>query len=96
MARFTKASLKSFIRKNQESLYILQKTSFNWMTDGVDETGKKDYRKIEPSEIDFNKQYNYWIDGLWMVWGSRNTFELINDKTIEIYNCCWKALLKTI
>lgn len=90
--KFTRASLKSFIKKNINSLYIKEKSSFNGMSDCVEE--KEDFfTKVDSSKIDFNTKYSFWISWLWLTW-SRDFFTIMEDWTIEICNCCGTSYLK--
>ena len=95
MKKFTKSSLKSFIKTNKDNLYIKIQSSFNWMIDCVENKENPELIKIDPETIDFSKQNSFWINWLWLVPWSRNSF-WINWKEIEIYNCCGSCILTTL
>lgn len=92
-SKITLATVKSFIRKN-EALFILCKSSFDGMTDGVEtirgarfEPAVKTTRFVENT---------LGIEGAWVVGGSRNYFRpFISDEFvgIEVFNCCGSFVL---
>lgn len=92
--KITRATLKSFIKKNINDLYVLEKSSFDGMIDCVSESNKAP-RKVDPSEVDFNVDRTYGIEGLWTVGraGGRggDYFTYHEDEVfvgINVYNCC--------
>lgn len=95
MKKFTKATLKKFIKDNAEKLYIRVDTSFDWMTDWVESTWNKAIKKIDSEKIDFTNDYTFWIEWLWLVWWSRDRFEQKENK-VKIWNCCGSCLLVAI
>ena len=93
MTKITKATLKSFIKKNTNELYIGVKSSFDGMQDCVMDD-EKTFSKAQFS-AEYEK-YNLGIKGLWLVGGSRNLFDSYEDETfkgIEVYNCCGSQIL---
>lgn len=92
--KITKATFKSFIKKNLDNLYLKTKSSFNPMCDGVEYMGKADFLKA-----DLAKSYsenNCGIEGVWLVGSSGNSFELFDSELfegIEVYNCCGSFIL---
>lgn len=91
--RITLATIKSFIKKNQNGLYIKTKSDFNGMTDCVEEV-KSDFKRISPAKT--ASQYNLGITGAWFVGSSRDYFTKYEDDFMvgyEIYNSCGSFIL---
>lgn len=91
--KITKATLKSFIKKNKDNLFIKVTSSFDGMTDCVQRV-EDNFKKVD--NIDFNDSHSLGIRGLWLVGKSRNCFEEWEDKEykgIEIYNCCGTSII---
>lgn len=90
--RITLATVKSFIKKNPE-LYFRLKSSFNGMTDGVEDV--KD--QLSPAtRTENNLSYTLGIEGAWFVGGSRDYFSNYSDGTyegIEVFNSCGSFIL---
>tara|TARA_R110000822_G_scaffold308177_1_gene435888 strand:+ start:164 stop:529 length:366 start_codon:yes stop_codon:yes gene_type:complete len=94
--KITLATIKSFIKKNKDNLYIKTESSFNGMTDGVDSCYDQSISKA--TYTDENNKYNLGIPGAWFVGSSRNSFyysEIGPFKGYEVYNCCGKFYLLT-
>ena len=88
--KITKATFKSFIRKNAGELYIKNLSSFDGMTDCVERIEGAQFRPVNVSEINCPSN-TCGIAGVWLVGGSRNSFTLYDDgeyQGIECYNCC--------
>lgn len=88
MPKITKATLKSFINKNRDKLFIREKSSYCGMIDGL-EYSNEGFKKAEQSER--QEKYSLGVKGVWLVGGSRNSFSSYNDENfsgIEVYNCC--------
>lgn len=91
--KITRATLKSFIKKNQDNLFIKVTSSFDGMTDCVQEV-EDNFKKVD--NIDFNDSHSFGIRGLWLVGESRDYFKEWEDKEykgIEIYNCCGTSII---
>ena len=97
MAKITKATIKSFIRKNIDNIYIQVNTKFNGMTDGVeaiDNNGfyqAKDADHYAREKAADHKDYTMGIPGAWFVGQGNDRFQAYeNDNFIgyEVYNCC--------
>lgn len=89
MRKATMATVKSFIRKNADSLHILTKSSFDGMTDGCESTGQKEFSPVKKSEQFFKN--NLGIAGAWFVGSSRDSivpFDANGYTGFSIYNCC--------
>ena len=88
MAKITAATIKSFIRKNQGSLYIKVRSSFDGMTDGLAYYDNGFTEAKEDTELVRN---TWGVRGAWFVNGSRDYFEAYqegNYKGYHIFNAC--------
>lgn len=87
--KITKATFKSFLKKNQGNLYVQNKSSFDGMTDCVESCSDQSWGKAQSAEH-FHEN-NLGIQGVWLVGGSRDWFSPFNDGKftgIDVYNCC--------
>lgn len=94
--KITRATLKSFIKKNEGNLFVKVKSSFDGMVDGMRDV-EMDWKKVE-GEINFDDRYNFGIGGIWVVGESRDFFEEYEDenyKGIRISNCCGVSIIAT-
>ena len=95
MGKFTKSSLKKFVRENINDFYIWVSSSFSGMTDCVEQR-ELEFVKVDPSKVDFDIEHDWWINWLRIVGESNDSFN-IYDKWwyfwYEIFNCCWKSIL---
>ena len=90
--KHTLASVKSFIRKNRDNLYIRNLSDFDGMTDCVESSNDKQFRKVEPAPEHMGGN-TLGIRGAWFVFQSRDTFSpLLSDAGeligYHVYNCC--------
>jgi hypothetical protein len=87
MAKITKATVKSFIKKNSDNLFINVKSVFDGMIDGcVSFNGG--FIKVEKIDGHANEM---GICGAWFVGQSRDYFREYEDNSflgIEVYNSC--------
>lgn len=99
MKRITLATIKSFIRKNRENLFINVTSSFDGMHDCcVGQNGG--WQKAEEDKTD-SKQSDYHertqrIKGAWFVGSSRDSFSEYNKggyRGFSIYNSCGSFIL---
>jgi hypothetical protein len=93
--KITRATLKSFIKKNQGKLLINNKTNFDGMVDCVMPCDDKGFRPIKSDDRPDN-QYTLGICGCWLVGSSGDLFTVYDDgvhQGIEIYNCCGSFIL---
>ena len=91
--KITKATIKSFIRKNEDKLYIQVKSKFDGMTDMVD-TVKDNFSLVE--KIDRNILNTMGMNGAWFVNDSRDYFGIYEDEDFKGYtisNCCGSFIL---
>ncbi len=89
MAKITKATVKSFIRKNIDDMYINVRGSFDGMTDGIE--GKNTgFMRVQPTIINIDNTLG--VDGAWFVNNGRDYFQAYEDengyKGIAVSNCC--------
>jgi hypothetical protein len=92
MAKVTLRTIKSFINKNRNNLYIMNKSDFNGMVDCVMPSEDKSFRKAEEGDRD----NELGIKGAWFVGSSRDYFEEYNFgefKGYEVSNCCGNFVL---
>ena len=88
MAKITKATFKSFIKKNRESLHINVKSKFDGMIDGC---RNENYGFVKANDAEHNNEHNLNIQGVWLVGGSRDYFREYSKNGmsgIEVSNCC--------
>lgn len=94
MKKVTKATLKSFIKKNEGKLFIRSKSSFDGMVDGC--TNESDRGFKSASKANEYGKYNLGYKGLWLVGSSGNYFNSYEDDKfvgIEVYNCCGNSIV---
>lgn len=94
MAKVTKATFKSFIKKNEGKLFIRQKSSFDGMVDGCTSDCYRGFKQATPA-TDYEK-HNVGYRGIWLVHGSGNYFRPYEDDKfmgIELYNCCGQSIV---
>lgn len=92
--KITLSTVKSFIRKNREHLYINVKSSFDGMTDGVEQLHNGFVKTEQDKTESLNSSYyksTQGINGAWFVGSSRDyftAFENENFKGYEVSNAC--------
>lgn len=92
MAKITRATFKSFIKKNINDLYINNKSSFDGTVDCVMPINNG-WRKATQIKED---NYTLGINGIWLVGHGDDYFvDYQNDiyKGYEVYNCCGSFIL---
>lgn len=88
MKKITKATFKSFVRKNIEKLFIKTRMDFDSSDDCLRNV-EYSFRKAEKK--DQYETYNLGISGIWLVNSTINFFSSYEDnlyKGIEVANCC--------
>lgn len=86
--KITLATFKAWIRKNPGFL-IMHKSSFDGMIDGISYDSRAEFKA--PSSAAFPCDNNLGYAGIWLVGGSRNSFDAYDKNGfvgIEVYNCC--------
>ena len=97
MKKATRATFKSFIRKNRENLLVKLGSRFSGMTDMVEEV--KD--EFSPAETARNfHENNFGYRRVWLVGGGRDIFKRFETDELtglNVYNACgefWVAVKK--
>lgn len=97
MSKITMATVKSFIRRNEGKLYIRTKSSFDGMTDCVQQCSDRDWTSVQPSDeggfLDNAKgrSNTLGIRGAWFVGQSRDYLKPVSEGSFtgfHVYNCC--------
>lgn len=103
MTKPTIATVKSFIRKNADNIFINVKSSFDGMTDGVEQLrdGFKPLQKNERQGVfttDHNSNPSLGFNGIWFVGDSRDyvqPYENENMQGYEVSNSCGSWIVAT-
>lgn len=92
--KITLATIKSFLRKNEGSLFVSHGYSFDGMTDCYQPSRDKSIKTLEGS-FDKDAKSTLGFTDLWFVGGSRDNFypkEIeangVKYAGFEVYNCC--------
>lgn len=97
MARITLSTVKKFIRDNaQKGLFVKSVSSFDSMTDSVEQKEGSTFSRVVPESIDFKKENDLGIDGLWLVRESRDFFYEFDQngmKGYRISNSCGVSII---
>ena len=94
MSKITKATFKSFIRKNKGELFISVRATFDGMVDCVTSAGDNTFKLCTENNEFIKNQCG--ITGVWLVGGSRDYFNQYKDtiyEGIEVSNCCGSFIL---
>lgn len=89
MKKTTVATLKSFIKKNKDSLLIKAKSSFDGMYDCVMPIEGACFKKAELTTGFMDNTLG--IKGVWIVTGGRDYVKPYSNDAVEgleVYNCC--------
>jgi S-adenosylmethionine/arginine decarboxylase-like enzyme len=92
--KITLATLKSFAKRNSEKLFVKECSSFDGMTDCVENCNDNSWK--ETSIIDKTNYYKTGINGVYTVGDSRDYFSLYEDSEyigIDVYNSCGNSIL---
>mgnify|MGYP003136569115 FL=1 len=98
MKKITRTTIKSFIKKNFDDLYISTRSRFNGMIDCVDRCEDQSFHKVERDERERFYDSSLGIKNAYFVGSSRDYFEQYNRdgfKGYEIYNCVGSFVLAT-
>ena len=93
MAKITKSTVKSFIRKNFDNLYINVKSKFDGMTDCCEQQHDGFIKATNGGEF---PEHTLGVDGAWFVGHSRDYFDAYDSEAytgIRVYNCCGSFIL---
>jgi len=86
--KITKATLKAFVRKHRNELYVKVTSSFNPQTDGAEFHRNAGF---QPAESAGHECHTLGVSGIWLVGGSRNSFipyDADGFTGIRCYNSC--------
>ena len=92
--KITRATFKSFVKRNEGKLFIRNKTTFDAMIDGVSSCGDQSFAPVENEEI--ISPYTLGIMGVWLVGQSRDYFTSFKQgefEGIEVSNCCGNFII---
>lgn len=92
----TRATLKSFVRKNEGNLLFSSRSSFDGMIDGCASTADKSFKPATKSDLKHADGNTLGIAGVWLVGGGRDSIIPFNKDGLtglEVYNCCGHFLL---
>lgn len=97
--KITLATVKSFIKKNKDKLFIQHLSSFDGMVDGVRPSENKEFHKAEvytPVAGTVGEAAECGVRGAWFVRQSRDYFNHFSDdkyEGIEVSNSCGNFIL---
>jgi hypothetical protein len=97
--KITLSTVKSFIKKNRENLFINVKRAFDGMTDGCESLHEGFVKAQDDKTQSLNSDYRnctQGIKGAWFVGSSRDYFTAYNSGNLtgfEISNCCGTFIL---
>ena len=98
MKKITRTTIKSFIKKNFDDLYISTRSRFNGMIDCVDSCHDQEFYKVEEDNRERFYDSSLGIKNAYFVGSSGDYFEPYNRdgfKGYEIYNCVGSFVLAT-
>jgi hypothetical protein len=93
MAKITKATFKSFIKKNAGSLFVKVESSFDGMVDCVMSV-KDEFSAAKAADQCFEN--NLGISGVWLVHSAGNWFNAFKNEEYEgisVSNCCGSCIV---
>jgi hypothetical protein len=94
VSKITRATLKSFVRKNSGKLFIQVKSSFDGMVDGVVQADGARFGKAVPTDL--HHEHTLGVQGAWIVGGGRDSLTAYDDGAfsgIRVYNSCGSFIL---
>ena len=96
MGNPTKATLKSFISRNIDRLFINVKRDFDGMIDGCRDCNDG----FKPAtKTDVHPAYTYGVEGVWCVGGGRDRITPYEDtygyRGYKVSNCCGVFIVAT-
>src|SRR5690349_4320372 len=90
MSKVTLATLKRFVKKNRENLWINVKSYFDGMIDGT-AYNHDGFKKAGKSDYPHSFEHDLGISGAWFVGRSGDYFKAYDKdgfKGYEVYNSC--------
>ena len=91
--KITRATIKSFVKKNFNNLYIKNLTEFDGMQDMTVANKNAEFRKAVPTQRDFN--YTLGVDGAYVL-PNRNLFDPFENENYvgyNVWNCCGEFVI---
>lgn len=88
ITKITRATIKSFIKKNFSNLFIRNISDFDGMIDGMKYHNNAKFRKAISTDRD--EKYTFGIDGAYIL-PSRNLFKAFENEEyigFNVWNCC--------
>ena len=93
--KITMATVKSFIKKNADGLFLKKINSYDGMCDGVNDRSAHSFMKVTLNSHSHANQLG--IEGAWFTPGG-NLLTEYNDgvfKGFDVYNCCGHFIIAT-
>ena len=89
--KITLATVKSFIKRNSDSIYTQEISSFSGMSDCVEHlsVSEREWKKTEASDV-------MGFNGVYFVGRGRDYFSISEDDTyygVRVYNSCGSGIL---
>lgn len=87
--KITLATLKSFAKRNADKLFVKEESSFNGMTDCVEQNRNPTWKAVTLENA-------IGMNGVYVVKSSRDWFSLYDGDEyigIRVYNCCGSGTL---
>ena len=84
-------TVKNFIKNNIQNLYVRTGSSFDGMTDCVQQNHDAAFHKVDPAEYNVIDCYSLGINGVWFVGRSRDYFNIYDKDGFvgyEVHNSC--------
>ena len=94
--KITLTTLKSFVKRNKDNLYVKVDSCFDGMTDGVEYDRNAAFKKSEHQGSEHLRENTLGYDGFYLVGSSRDYFNIVEENGfigIEAYNCCGTSIL---
>ena len=91
MKKITRATFRSFVKKNSDKLLIKSISHFDGMTDGIEYSEKAEFKPAERTEEGYVNDNNLGFSAIWLVGQSRDCFNLIDNEKYfgyHVCNCC--------
>ncbi len=93
--KITLATVKSFIKKNFDNLYINRQSSFDGMTDCVERLAGG-FEKAQKETKEYLLEHTHGVAGAWFVGQSRDYFDAYSENGMEgvrVFNSCGSFIL---
>lgn len=94
--KITRATFKSFIKKNADKLFIRKESRFDGMIDGM--SYDRDAQFVPAGKSEINIEHTLGVNGVWLVLDSRDYFARYEDASFvgfKVLNCCGSFVLAT-